>query len=57
MLMYKKYVEHWHNNNTQLNYKKLHGNAEHKQGSWDSKLVHFCDVESVVLINKSGIVC
>ena len=54
--MYEEDVEHWHHNNTQLNYGEFVGDAGYKQGSWDRKLVHFSDVESVMLISTSGIV-
>ena len=53
MLMYKEDVEHWHNNNTQLNYGEFFHDAGinkvHETGN-------FCDVESVMLINTLGIV-
>ena len=56
MLMYEDDVEHWHNNNKQLNDGEFVGDARHKQGAWDRKLVHFSDVESVMLISSSRIV-
>ena len=54
--MYEEDVEHWHHNNTQLNYGEFVDDEGYEKGSWDRKHVHFCDVESGMLISTSGIV-